>query len=68
MSSAVHANDINVDTNAYNSQLIVYPVIDGRIFVRGGNGVYCYDLRTQYVCTSKGSRSLNATITTRFNC
>jgi outer membrane protein assembly factor BamB len=35
----------NVDTTAYNSQPIVYPVVDGRIFIRGGDGVYCYDLR-----------------------
>lgn len=37
----------NVDTTAYNSQPIVYPVADGRLFVRGGDGVYCYDLRTK---------------------
>lgn len=37
----------NVDTTAYNSQPIVYPVADGRLFVRGGDGVYCYDLRAK---------------------
>lgn len=37
----------NVDTTAYNSQPIIYPVVDGRIFIRGGDGVYCYDLRKQ---------------------
>jgi outer membrane protein assembly factor BamB len=37
----------NVDTSAYNSQPIVYPVADGRVFVRGGDGLYCYDLRTK---------------------
>ena len=37
----------NVDTTAYNSQPILYPVVDGRLFVRGGDGVYCYDLRGQ---------------------
>ena len=37
----------NVDTTAYNSQPIVYPVVDGRLFVRGGDGLYCYDLRTK---------------------
>jgi outer membrane protein assembly factor BamB len=37
----------NVDTTAYNSQPIVYPVVDGRLFVRGGDALYCYDLRTK---------------------
>lgn len=37
----------NVETTAYNSQPIVYPVVEGRLFVRGGDGVYCYDLRNQ---------------------
>lgn len=37
----------NVDTTAYNSQPIIYPVVDGRLFARGGDGVYCYDLRQQ---------------------
>ncbi|VTT96471.1 Uncharacterized protein OS=Planctomyces brasiliensis (strain ATCC 49424 / DSM 5305 / JCM 21570 / NBRC 103401 / IFAM 1448) GN=Plabr_4500 PE=4 SV=1: PQQ_2: PQQ_2 [Gemmataceae bacterium] len=37
----------NVETTAYNSQPVVYPVADGRLFVRGGDGVYCYDLRTK---------------------
>lgn len=37
----------NVDTTAYNSQPIVYPVADGRLFVRGGDGLYCYDLRAK---------------------
>jgi outer membrane protein assembly factor BamB len=35
----------NTDTTAYNSQPVVYPIVDGRLFVRGGDGVYCYDLR-----------------------
>ncbi len=33
------------DTTAYNSQPIVYPLVDGRLLVRGGDGVYCWDLR-----------------------
>jgi len=32
-------------TTAYGRQLIVNPVVDGRMFFRGGNGIYCYDLR-----------------------
>ncbi|MCA9222497.1 MAG: PQQ-binding-like beta-propeller repeat protein, partial [Planctomycetales bacterium] len=35
----------NASTTAYNTQPLVHPVIDGRLFVRGGNGIYCYDLR-----------------------
>jgi len=35
----------HVETTAYNSQPIVYSVVNGRLFVRGGDGVYCYDLR-----------------------
>lgn len=35
----------HVDTTAYNSQPIIYPIVDGRIFIRGGDGIYCYDLR-----------------------
>ncbi|MEZ6141643.1 MAG: PQQ-binding-like beta-propeller repeat protein [Zavarzinella sp.] len=35
----------NTATTAYNSQPIIYPVVDGRLFVRGGDGIYCYDLR-----------------------
>ncbi|HOD82608.1 MAG: outer membrane biogenesis protein BamB [Planctomycetes bacterium ADurb.Bin126] len=36
----------HVETTAYNSQPIVYPIVDGRLFIRGGDGVYCYDLRS----------------------
>jgi len=32
-------------TTAYNSQPIIAPVVDGRLFLRGGDGIYCYDLR-----------------------
>jgi outer membrane protein assembly factor BamB len=34
-------------TTAYNTQPLIHPVVDGRIFIRGGNGIYCYDLRKQ---------------------
>lgn len=37
----------NLDTTAYNSQPIIYPIVDGRLIVRGGDGVYCYDLRAK---------------------
>jgi outer membrane protein assembly factor BamB len=32
-------------TTAYANQPIGYPVVDGRIFIRGGDALYCYDLR-----------------------
>jgi outer membrane protein assembly factor BamB len=34
-------------TTAYNSQPIIAPIVDGRVFMRGGDGVYCYDLRAK---------------------
>jgi len=35
----------HTSTTAYNSQPIVYPILDGRLFIRGGDAIYCYDLR-----------------------
>ena len=35
----------HASTTAYGRQPIVNPIVDGRMFFRGGNGVYCYDLR-----------------------
>lgn len=32
-------------TTAYANQPINYPLVDGRLFVRGLDAVYCYDLR-----------------------
>ena len=32
-------------TTAYGRQPILNPIVDGRAFFRGGNGIYCYDLR-----------------------
>ena len=32
-------------TTAYGRQPIVNPIVDGRMIFRGGNGIYCYDLR-----------------------
>lgn len=37
----------HASTTAYGRQPIVNPVADGRMFFRGGNGIYCYDLRRQ---------------------
>jgi outer membrane protein assembly factor BamB len=30
---------------AYANQPVIYPIVDGRLFVRGHDGLYCYDLR-----------------------
>jgi outer membrane protein assembly factor BamB len=35
----------HASTTAYGRQPIVNPIVDGRAFFRGGNGIYCYDLR-----------------------
>ncbi len=35
----------NNSTTAYGRHSIGYPVVDGRVFVRGMDGLYCYDLR-----------------------
>ena len=35
----------HTETTAYNSQPAISPVVDGRVFIRGGDGIYCYDLR-----------------------
>jgi outer membrane protein assembly factor BamB len=32
-------------TTAYSTLPIIYPVVDGRLFIRGADGIYCYDLR-----------------------
>lgn len=34
-------------TTAYANQPIVYPLIDGRLLVRGLDAIYCYDLRSK---------------------
>ena len=33
--------------SSYNCQGLTRPYVDGRIFLRGGDGVHCYDLRKQ---------------------
>ena len=35
----------HTETTAYNSQPVICPVVDGRGLIRGGDGIYCYDLR-----------------------
>lgn len=32
-------------TSSYHSKPMLFPVVDGRMFIRGADGVYCYDLR-----------------------
>ncbi len=35
----------NPFATAYANHQIIHPVVDGRLFVRGADGIYCYDLR-----------------------
>ncbi|MBA4067489.1 MAG: hypothetical protein C0501_28025 [Isosphaera sp.] len=35
----------NPPTSAYHGQPLGFPLVDGRLFVRGPGGIYCYDLR-----------------------
>jgi len=37
----------HVHDTAYANQPVSYPLVDGRLFVRGHDGLYCYDLRKQ---------------------
>jgi outer membrane protein assembly factor BamB len=32
-------------TTAYAVHQLIHPVVDGRLFMRGADGIYCYDLR-----------------------
>jgi outer membrane protein assembly factor BamB len=34
-------------TNSYHCKCMVFPVVEGRLFMRGFDGVHCYDLRKQ---------------------
>jgi outer membrane protein assembly factor BamB len=36
---------LHTPDTAYANQPVIYPVVDGRLFVRGHDGLYCYDLR-----------------------
>jgi outer membrane protein assembly factor BamB len=36
---------LHTPDSAYANQPVIYPVVDGRLFVRGHDGLYCYDLR-----------------------
>ncbi len=37
----------HIDTTAYSQDPIVNPLVDGRLFLRGADGIYCYDLRKE---------------------
>jgi hypothetical protein len=39
-------------TTSYHNKYMTWPMVEGRIFMRGFDGVYCYDLR-QTLCTSR---------------
>jgi hypothetical protein len=32
-------------TTSYHNKFMTFPMVEGRIFFRGYDGVYCYDLR-----------------------
>ncbi|MCC5828074.1 MAG: PQQ-binding-like beta-propeller repeat protein [Phycisphaeraceae bacterium] len=34
-------------TSAYYRRVLAHPIVDGRIFLRGTDGIYCYDLRKE---------------------
>jgi len=34
-------------TNSYHCKCMVFPVVEGRLFMRGFDGIHCYDLRKQ---------------------
>ena len=34
-------------TSGYSPYLATHPIVDGRIFIRGERGIYCYDLRAE---------------------
>jgi len=34
-------------TNSYHCKCLVFPVVEGRLFMRGFDGIHCYDLRKQ---------------------
>ena len=40
-------------TTAYANMPIAYPLVDGRLFVRGFDGVYCYDLRARFTASPR---------------
>jgi len=44
-------------TTAYWPFLMTYPHVDGRVFLRGGGGIFCYDLRDPNTVHTKEGRT-----------
>jgi hypothetical protein len=38
-------NPPHPQTTSYHNKAMTWPIVEGRIFMRGYDGVYCYDLR-----------------------
>jgi outer membrane protein assembly factor BamB len=43
-------------TSSYYPMLLTHPIADGRIFIRGARGIFCYDLRKDHVQTGDRKR------------
>jgi len=47
-------NQPHPQTTSYHNKFMTFPMVEGRIFMRGYDGVYCYDLRKKPSFTTPG--------------
>jgi len=40
-------NQPHPQTTSYHNKYMTWPMVEGRIYMRGFGGVYCYDLRAR---------------------